>query len=297
MFYVGLVLALVSALAVNWAYAKEHDAASQLPPLSLRRPLASARQLLRTRAWLAAFGVECGGWIVYVVALRLSALALVQAVSAAGIGVLAFVSCSGRVHLIPRRSQTAVLVAFVGLALLGLSLRGAHQDDHAPGAVPVLLWLGICAGAALLAVTALPAGVPAARYGLAAGLLFADGDMSAKLVAYGGGWLVVLVPLVVCYGLGTSTLQGAFQRGGALTAAGLATLTTNAVPIVAGFVLFDETLPSGADGALQLAAFASIVVSAILLAHKPAASGEAVDPWQSRQRTASARRSPGQARS
>jgi len=75
----------------------------------------------------------------------------------------------------------------------------------------------------------------------------------------------VLVALLVCYGFGTSVLQGAFQRGGALTAAGIATLTANAVPISAGFVLFGEELPSGAAGGLQVAAFASIVLSATLL--------------------------------
>ena len=39
----GLVLSFVSALAVNWAYSREHDAANTLPPLSARRPIESAR--------------------------------------------------------------------------------------------------------------------------------------------------------------------------------------------------------------------------------------------------------------
>ena len=294
--WLGLGLALVSALAVNWAYAKEHDAAAAVPPLSWREPLRSVRSLLGARAWLTAFGVETAGWLVYVGALRLAPLALVQAVSAAGIGVLAFVSCGGRVTRIPLRSRAAVMIAFVGLLLLGLSLRGAHQADHAPSAVGVAVWLGSCAAAGLFAARALPAAVPAARYGLAAGLLFADGDMSAKLVGYGGSWLAALAPLIVCYALGTSTLQAAFQRGGALTAAGIATLAANAVPIAAGFVLFGEQLPSGASGSLQLAAFCSIIVSATLLARNPGRSGEVVETWQSSPKSESGRRSRAQAR-
>ena len=133
----------------------------------------------------------------------------------------------------------------------------------------MFVWLASCAAAALFAARALPAGVPAARFGFAAGLLFAVGDMSSKLVGYGGEWLVALLPLIVCYALGTSTLQGAFQRGGALTAAGIATLTTNAVPIAAGFVLFDEDLPGGARGSLQVGAFCAIVLSATLLGRRP----------------------------
>ena len=75
--------------------------------------------------------------------------------------------------------------------------------------------------------------------------------------------------MIVCYALGTSVLQGAFQHGDALTGAGLATLATNAVPIAAGFVVFGEQLPGGARGVLQLVAFASLVGSAVLLARTP----------------------------
>jgi hypothetical protein len=267
-FWLGLGLALVSALAVNWAYSQEHDAAAALPPLTLREPVRAARMLLGARDWLIGFGVESAGWIVYVVSLRIAPLALVQAVSAAGIGVLALASARGRIDAIPRRHGAAVVIAFVGLLLLGLSLGGAHQVDRRPDAVGVVVWLGSCGVAAVFALRALPSWVPAARFGLAAGLFFAAGDMSAKLVGYGGWWLLTAVPLVAAYGLGTSMLQGGFQRGGALTTAGIATLTTNAVPIAAGFVLFRERLPGGASGALQIAAFSSIVVSATLLGRR-----------------------------
>jgi hypothetical protein len=102
--------------------------------------------------------------------------------------------------------------------------------------------------------------------GLAAGLLFAGGDISAKLVGYGGIWFVAVLTLIVFYALGTSILQGAFQHGDALTGAGLATLATNAIPIAAGFIVFGEQLPAGQKGALQVAAFVSLVISAVFLA-------------------------------
>ena len=298
MFWLGLSLALVSAIAVNWAYAKEHDAAAALPALTLRAPLRSVRVLLGARAWVTAFGVETLGFLLYVASLQLAPLALVQAVCAAGIAVLAFVSCGGRVSRLSWREQAAVVLAFVGLLLLGLSLTGSHQSDHAPSVAGVLIWLPSCAAAAVFAVRALPAGVPAARYGLAAGLLFAAGDISSKLVGYGGGWFAVIVAIIVCYGFGTSVLQGAFQRGGALTAAGIATLTTNAVPIAAGFVLFGERLPTGVAGPLQIAAFCVVVVSATLLGRRnPDGGGEVVEAWQSSPKNASGRRSRAQARS
>jgi hypothetical protein len=272
----GLTLALVSAVAVNWAYSREHDAAAAMPRFSPRQPLRFVSLLLSDRRWLGGFATETGGWLVYVAALRLAPLSLVQAVCASGVAVLALASSHGHPTRLARREQIAVLAALAGLALLALSLVDTHQADHPPEWAPVLLWL-ICssAGAAALALL----GVGLARgpaLGLAAGLFFAGGDVSAKLVVYGGTWLAAVVFLVVCYALGTSVLQGSFQHGDALTGAGLATLATNAVPIAAGFVVFGEQLPSGARGSLQLAAFACLVAGAVLLARVP--RRPAVDP-------------------
>ncbi|HEY4348385.1 MAG TPA: hypothetical protein VGM80_12415 [Gaiellaceae bacterium] len=263
----GLVLALVSAITVNWAYAREHDAAASMPSFSPRRPRAFVTALLSDRAWLTGFGAECGGWLLYVAALRLAPISLVQAIGAAGIAVLAVASAHGHPGRLPRMHQLAVVVAAAGLVLLALSLVGTHQADRAPDPAAAAIWLGCLAGGASLLIGSRLRLARGPALGLAAGLLFAGGDMSAKLVVYGGTWFAALGSLIAFYGAGTSVLQAAFQRTSALTAAGLATLAANAVPIAAGFVLFGERLPSGPKGVLQVSAFASLVVSAVLLGH------------------------------
>lgn len=256
---------------MNWAYSKEHDAAAVLPPLTIRRPLGSLGLLLGSRSWLIGFGTETAGWLVYVAALALAPLSLVQAVSASGIAVLAFLGVRGHPSRLSIRERLAVGIALLGLVLLAVSLVGAKPASHAPHGVGVVVWLAAAAGIAItLTVVSIPLS-RAAALGLAAGLFFSDGDIAAKLVSFGGIWLVALVPLIACYAAGTSVLQAGFQHGSALTAAGIATLITNAVPIAAGFVLFDEALPSGARGVLQIAAFASIVASAGLLGSPAAA--------------------------
>src|SRR6188472_2750878 len=95
---IALLLALASTTLTNVAYLREHDAAAALPTLSLRRPLHSARALLTDRSWLLGFALESGGFALYVVALALAPLSLVQSIAAGGIGILAFVSArvSGR---------------------------------------------------------------------------------------------------------------------------------------------------------------------------------------------------------
>ena len=262
----GLTLAFVSAIAVNWAYAREHDAAAAMPRFSPRRPLEFVSSLLGNRRWLLAFTTESAGWLVYVAALRLAPISLVQAVCASGIAVLAFATAHGHPTQLAAHERLAVLVAFAGLVLLALSLVDTRQSDHAPAWPSLALWLGGSAAAALILAVFGSGLARGPALGLAAGLLFAGGDISAKVVVYGGLWLLAVLTLVLCYALGTSILQGSFQHGDALTGAGLATLATNAVPIAAGFIIFGEQLPHGAKGTLQLAAFASLVVSAAILA-------------------------------
>jgi hypothetical protein len=150
---------------------------------------------------------------------------------------------------------------------------GSHGDDRPPDPLAVTIWIAACAGGALLLALVPFSLARAAALGLAAGLLFADGDISAKLIGYGGAWLAAAVALIACYALGTSILQGAFQHGAALTAAGLATLATNAVPIAAGFAVFGESLLGGTKSGLQIAAFASILVSATFLSRAPTQPG------------------------
>jgi drug/metabolite transporter (DMT)-like permease len=278
--WIGLALGFVSALLTNMAYSLEHDAAAALPPLSPRRPFRSAKFLLRDRRWLTAFATESAGWLMYVAALRLAPLALVQAVTASGVAVLAFATARGHPSRLARREQFAVVLTLAGLTLLALSLVGTQESDRPPGVAGIVVWLAACGGGAALLIAIPTHFARAASLGLAAGLLFADGDISAKLVGYGGVWLVALVTLIVAYAIGTSVLQSAYQRGDALTAAGTATMVTNAVPIAAGFVLFHETLPHGFRATLQIAAFASLVVSAVALGHQQSPSAD--EPLTSR---------------
>jgi hypothetical protein len=268
--WLGLVLAFASALVTNMAYSFEHDAAAALPPLSPRHPLQSVKMLLGDRQWLTAFGAESAGWLMYLSALLLAPLALVQSVVASGVAVLAFATARGHPSRLARHEQLAVVLAVAGLILLALSLVGATPSDEHPPVIGIIIWMSACAGGAVLLMGVRTRIARAAALGLAAGLLLADGDISAKLVGYGGMWLVAIVSLIVAYAVGTSVLQWAYQRGDALTAAGMATLATNAIPIAAGFVLFGENLPRGTRAVLQVASFSCLVVSAVALSRQSA---------------------------
>jgi hypothetical protein len=74
--------------------------------------------------------------------------------------------------------------------------------------------------------------------------------------------------------LGTAFLQLGYQKGGALTVAGLATLLTNALPIAAGTVVLGEVVPSGVFGGVRVVAFAAVTLGAILLARPDRGSAQ-----------------------
>ena len=249
MIALGLVLAVASTVAINGGYALQHDAASVLPPLTLRRPVQSLGALFRTPRWLAGFVGGLGGWALYVAALRLAPLSLVQAAAAGGVVVLTF----GAGRLRPAE-WGGVASAVGGLALLAASL-GSHTGSARGSPVAVVVWMaGSVAVAGIAAVF---------RNGLGttAGVLYAAGDVGTKAAIVGGARLWFVPGLLACHGLAFVALQLAFQRGRRLTTAGVAVLWTNALPIAAGMALYSES----SGGALRIVAFALVLVAATAL--------------------------------
>jgi hypothetical protein len=263
---IALVLAVAATTLTNIAYLRQHDAAAALPPLSFRRPLRSLHLLLSDRRWLLAFGMETSGFLLYVGALALASLALVQSVSAGGIGVLAYVSARLSGRPLARRELSGVIVAMLGLLALGISLVGGSAQGGGGSTRAIVLWLGTTAAGALI-VLALGRRFlsGAAADALAGGLFFSIGDISTKVATQGGTRVVFVATIVLGYALGTSLLQLGYQRGSALTVAGLATLLTNALPIAAGTIVLQEPVPSGAFGVLRVLAFGAVTVGAFLL--------------------------------
>jgi hypothetical protein len=264
---IALGLAVVSTTLTNLAYLREHDAAASLPCLSMRRPLHSLRLLLTNRSWLLGFAMETGGFLLYAAALALASLALVQSIAAGGIGVLGFVSARMAGHRLRLRQLSGVTLSIIGLLALAVSLAKSSGEGGNGSTVAVVVWLGATAGlAALVLALGRRFGARAVSEGIAGGLFFSIGDISTKLATEGGARSAFAITLIIGYTLGTSLLQLGYQRGGALTVAGLATLLTNAVPIAAGTIVLHEPVPSGALGALRVLAFAAVIAGAILLA-------------------------------
>ena len=266
----GLVLALAAALVINVGFFVQHGATTSMPSLSLRHPFGSVRALVTSRQWMLGYATGLVGWGVYIAALSLAPLSLVQAVAAGGVGVLAFLAHRLGTPL-EGRERLGAWIAVAGLVLLGVSLTARVQPAPAAGTSTLLIVIVVGAGVAgLLAGLLARSTRAAAALGCAAGLFFGVGDLATKGAVSGNGLL--FVPLLgACTALGFVTLQLAFQRGRVLETAGLSVLVNNMIPIVGGLLLFHEALPGGAAGVARLASFVAVVVGAVLLARAPEA--------------------------
>jgi hypothetical protein len=277
---IAFVLALASTTLTSLAYLREHDAAASMPALSMRRPLHSAALLLADRGWLLGFVMESSGFLLYAAALALAPLALVQSIVAGGIGLLAYFSTRLGGGRLGSRHLLGAGLSVLGLVALAVSLaNGSGGEGHSGSTVSVLVWLGATAllAAAVVVLGRRTLGVAVAN-ALAGGLCFSIGDISTKLATQGGARVAFVVTLVLGYTLGTTLLQLGYQAGAALTVAGLATLLTNALPILAGTVVLGEPVPSGALGAVRILAFVAVSAGAVLLARPEAQPAKVSTP-------------------
>src|SRR5437763_15122739 len=112
-----------------------------MPALSVRHPLHSAGLLLGDRRWLLGFAMESGGFLLYVAALALAPLSLVQSIAAGGIGVLAFASARMARRRLTRVELGGVLLSVLGLAALAVSLVGGKAKEGGGALGPMLVWL------------------------------------------------------------------------------------------------------------------------------------------------------------
>lgn len=269
---IGLVLALASATAINAGFAVQHAASHAAAPLDPRRPVRSLRLLVTNLPWLAGWLAGWAGWGLYIGAVAIAPLSLVQAVAAGGIAVIPLAARLAGSPPTDRRESAAIAAAVAGLVVLAATVpAGDHTHHGSTGPVAACI-------AAAIAAAVVCAG-PVSRFlhagaglGAAAGLLYAAGDIATK-AAFGGRWALIVV-VAACHAGGFVALQLSFQRGGVLPTAGLSSLLNNAVPIAAGATVFGEHLPPGTAGAARLVGFAMVVAGGALLARaEPAPAG------------------------
>jgi drug/metabolite transporter (DMT)-like permease len=279
---IGIGLAVAAALLTNLASLLKHRGCHRAEPVSLRRPVRSARNLAASPWFAAGWGLAALAWLVHVAALSMAPISIVQAVIAGGAVTLAVMAQRLFGDPVERRQWLALLLGATGLVLLVLTVPHFKGSDSGFATVSMLGFEGglalLASGLALGHRSERLAGQSRILLAAIAGILFALAGVAIKgLTGVGDISIAVLAPwvvLTILAGLGAQyAAAAALQRGGAIETIGLIGLVANAAQILGGVLVFGDPLsPSPLGLSLQVTAFAMVCASALLI---PARRGAA----------------------
>jgi drug/metabolite transporter (DMT)-like permease len=273
---IGLALAAVCALGTNAGWLIKHRGAQESPRMRHRRPLSSVRALFASRWFAVGLIVASAAGLLHIAALALAPISIVQAVMAGGIVILAVLGERVFALRVLPRQWWGVVLAAIGLSLLGFSLppiRGAHT--HFSGEVMLLFDALLLGGSVLLLGCSRLrrlAAYDGVLIGAAGGLFFGISDVGVKAlvgVAHGGAlallgslWLAVVLASGV---LAQYVSARSLQSGDAISVTALTGLAVNVANIVGGIVVFGDPLAGGWPSSIvEVLAFALICAGALL---------------------------------
>ena len=249
----GILFALVCALATNLGFLYKYRGARAAPAVTIRRPLWTACSLFRSRAFAIGMLIASGAWVFHVAAMAMAPLSVVQAVLAGGMVLLAVMAERIFGLRIGRRQWIGLGLTAVGLVLLGLTLpvmHGAHSRYSVPGMISFEAGL-IAAGTLLIIGPRI--GAPAEHHGFmlgaASGILFGVSDISIKAISGlvgSAGVLGLLSPwtlVTVAASIAAfyASAKG-LQDGQAVPVIAVTSTAANVAGIVGGIIVFGDPL-------------------------------------------------------
>jgi drug/metabolite transporter (DMT)-like permease len=283
---VGLICALLSALATNLAFLFKHRGALAAPDVDVRHPLRSAIDLFRSRWWTIGWCVAVVAFALHVAALALAPLSIGQAVLSGGLVFLAVLAERFFGFDLGRRQWIGIGLVAVSLSLLTLTGGGGGEDHSDYSIAGMIIFESIAVGVGLLLVLShLIERIPAQRgvlLGVAAGLGFGIADVAIKALSgdLAGGpigllspWSVIIVTAAVFSFFASAR---SLQIGDGVAVIAVTSVAANLTAIVAGLAVFGDELGEGAlEIGVRVAAFILILVGAALIP-APVRAGEAL---------------------
>jgi len=272
----GLIFAVVSALAANVAVLCKHRGATHAPTVRFTQPLRSAIALFRSKWWLIGFAVAAVAWGFHVGAMALAPLSMVQAVTAGGLALLALPAQKVFGIRLGRREWAGLCLSAIGLAWLAVTAQ-ASEHHSAYSFAGLLAFEGtlVAVGATLLHTGTrhgghLRSGVV---LGVAAGILVGVGNVSTKALTGGvasDGLLALLSPwtvLTICVGvLAFFALARGLQIGPPIQVIALSSIAGNVTAIAGGVLVFGDPIGGDTLGIiLRAAAFCAVIAAAALM--------------------------------
>ncbi|MFD3609230.1 hypothetical protein ACFWXA_14320 [Streptomyces atroolivaceus] len=270
---VAVALSLVSA----GAYAAAAVAQARLAGRT--EASAGALSLLGRGAWWSAVGLNAGGALLHVAALKYGPLTLVQPLGALTLVAAVPLGARSSGRRVSRTEWRGTLLTLIGLAALLLAAGGAAPHDTL--SLPEALGVGAVT-MALVAALGRPGARPGLRHAAASGitsgvasaltqtLTVAATDHSGPLLSWR---LVVVAVLVSFFALGGLMLSQTAYRGGLGAPLAVVTLANPVAAAAIGLVLLGERLQGGVLGLIPALIGAAAAVRGVILLSRAQARG------------------------
>lgn len=274
--YLGILFALLCALASNLAFLYKHQGASCAVKVDIRHPLRTAVSLWSQKWFAIGMLVGLGAWLFHVAAIAMAPLSVVQAVLSGGIVLLAVMADKLFGFSVGKRQWWGLACIAVGLILLGVTMpdtHGAHSSYSLPAMIAFeasLLGVGVL----LTMGTRIPGSHAhhGVMYAATAGILFGVCNVGVKAltgVASDGVLAILLSPWTLVSLIASA---GAFyasarslQDGDAVPVITITGTATTICVIAGGILVFGDPMPGTALGiVIQAFAFLLVVVASAL---------------------------------
>uniref|UniRef100_UPI0003763A9F hypothetical protein n=1 Tax=Nocardiopsis lucentensis TaxID=53441 RepID=UPI0003763A9F len=278
---IGLLVALTSAMVYTVGLTVEQRALHGSESISVHRPLHLARILLGNPRWVLGCAFAALGSVGLIVSLGLAPVSVAQPAFAAGVAATLLVATLVMGERVTRGEYVALGLMPVALGLLTLSTTDGGETGTSAN-TPVLVTVSLVTVVACVAVMG-AAGrggryVSAAAMGAAAGLAQGSAGLQGKglggLLAEHGVAAAVLPALTSPYpylyalgwAVGIVLFQTSLQRSRASITAPVSNVVGNVFMVVAGTILFGESLPEDPVlFALRVGGFALTLVVVVLV--------------------------------
>jgi drug/metabolite transporter (DMT)-like permease len=282
----GLVLAGLAALITQVGFLLRHRGAVEAPDVDVRRPLASAAGLFRSKWWTIGYVLAIVAYACHVGALALVAMSLVQAVLAAGLVVLGVVAERFFGFELERRQWIGVLLTAVGLALLAITGEARSGQDSANYSIAAMLIFeaaltGVGVALILSCRDEQRSDQHGVLLGIAAGLLFTATHVAVKALT--GKVDTTLAEVLLSPYLYVAIAGGvaaffvsarSLQIGPAVPVIAVTAIAGNASAIPAGIIVFGDPVGSEAfQIGVRLFAFLLVIAAAALIPAPVRAAG------------------------
>ena len=273
----GILLALVCALATNIGFLFKHRGVHQAPPVDMRRPLATARSLFGCRLFTIGMAIAAGAWLFHVGALSLAPMSLVQSVLAGGMVLLAVMAERMFGLAIGRRQWLGLIATALGLIMLCVTLPATHGADSRFSLPGMIGFETVLVAGGTLLIIGPRIGAPREHHGYmlgaAAGILLGVSDIGIKaisgLVLDGGiggfftPWMIV--SLLAAVGAFYASAK-ALQDGEAVPVIAVTGTAANVAGIVGGIIVFGDPLAGNPLSlAIEVMAFVLVLLAAWLM--------------------------------